>query len=149
MIRFGVAGLALLLVAGCSADPGDERRAQVAAITEAANARDADQVRERVEALVATVGAQRERGELTADEAERLIAAAEAVRTGADVIDEDLLEQRRVEAEREKLEEERKKLEEERKRAEEERKKAEEEREKEDEGKGEDKKKKDEDEDED
>ena len=162
--RHGLVALpvAALLMTGCAADPGADRRAQVAAMTEAANAGDADRLRDEAERLVEAVTAQQERQEVSADEATRLIALAEAVRTHADVIDAELLEQRRREAEaeaaaqaerqrleeeRQRLEAERQQLEEDRKKAEEERKKAEEEAEKrsEDEGKDE---KKDEDKDE-
>ena len=130
--RTGLALLPVLLLAGCGgSDPADDRREQVAALTGAANERDADGVRQRADALLSTVADQRERQEISAGEADRLIALAQAVRTGADVVDEDLLERRRAEAEaeaaRQQLEEAREQLEEERKKAEESDRKADEE----------------------
>lgn len=125
--------LAAVLLAGCGTDPGGVRRVQVAEVTEAANARDADLVRSRADALVETLAAQVADKQLAADEAERLTALARAVRAGADAIDADLIERRRLEAEADTA---RRQLEQERKKGEEERKKGEEEREK-DEGKGE------------
>ena len=123
-----------LVLVACGGS-GDPLRDDVAALTEAANARDADRVRLLAEDLVATVQEQAAAGELDADRSERIVALARSVRTSADVIDADLLEQRRLEAENEA---ERKRLEEERKRLEEERKAAEEaaEREAEERGKG-------------
>ena len=109
--------LAPALLAGCGGS-GDELRDDVAALTEAANARDADRVRTLAEDLVTTIEEQAAAGELPADRAERLAALARSVRTGADVIDAELLEQRRLEAERERLEQERARLEAERKAAE-------------------------------
>lgn len=115
--------IALLLLTGCGSDPADAVRADVAALTEAANAQDADLVRDRAEALMSTVAAQREADQISADEAERLAALAKSVRTNADVVDADLIERRRIEAEAEatakQLEEAKKQLEEERKKAEE------------------------------
>ncbi|MCW2681063.1 MAG: hypothetical protein JWM62_2464 [Frankiales bacterium] len=113
--------LALGLLAGCGSDPADEVRAQVAALTDAANAGDADRVRERVDALLSTVEAQRDA--LGGAEADRLTALATSVRTNADVIDTDLLERRRAEAEAEaaaqQLAEAKRQLEQERRKAEE------------------------------
>jgi hypothetical protein len=115
--------LAVGLLAGCGTDPADDRRAQVAALTEAANDRDAAAVRERAAALLDLLEAQRSREELTAQEADALTTLVEAVRTGADVIDTELLERRQAEAEAEaakrELEQARQQLEEERKRADE------------------------------
>lgn len=128
--------VAALLLSGCAADPADDRRAQVAAVIDAANAGDADRLRDEAGRLVETVTAQQERQDVAADEADRLITLAEAVRTNADVIDEELLEQRRreaeaaAEAERKRLEEERQRLEADRKQLEEDRKEVEEEDEK-------------------
>ena len=113
--------LGVVLLAGCGSN-GDELRDDVAALTQAANAGDADRVRLLAEDLVATVEEQAAAGELDADRAERLTALARSVRTNADVLDEELLEQRRIEAEnaaeRERLEQERARLEAERKAAE-------------------------------
>ena len=115
--------VALVLLAGCGSDPADDLRADVAALTEAANDGDADGVRDRADALLTTVQAQREADQLDAQEADRLIALAQSVRTNADVVDAELLERRRVEAEAEaakqQLEQARRQLEEERKKAEE------------------------------
>lgn len=113
--------LGVVLLGGCSSN-GDELRDDVAALTQAANAGDADRVRLLAEDLLATVEEQAAAGELDADRAERLTALARSVRTNADVLDEELLEQRRIEAEnaaeRERLEQERARLEAERKAAE-------------------------------
>lgn len=120
------------LLAGCAADAGVERHEQVAALTEAANAGDADRVRDRADALLETLDQQVQRQELPADEADRLRALAREVRSGADVLDEDLLERRRaeaeMEAERQRLDAERRQLEEDRRKAEQERQQLEEER---------------------
>jgi chromosome segregation ATPase len=131
----------VLVLAGCAGGTDSELRADVAAVVEAANAGDADRLRVRADELVETVDAQQESGELPADRAERLRALAASVRTNADVIDEELIEQRRqeaeAEAERQRLEEERQRLEEERQQLEQDRKKAEEENKKdEDKGRG-------------
>lgn len=138
--------LSAVLLAGCAADPADDRRAQVAAVTEAANAGDADRLREEADRLIAMVA---DSADLPDDRADRLRALAASVRTGADVIDAELLEQRRREAEaeaaaaaeRQRLEEERQRLEAEREQLEADRAKAEQDRK----GKG----KKDDDEDDD
>ena len=148
-----VLGVAAVLLAGCGSDPAGVRRQHVAEVTAAANDRDADRVRERAQALVDLLAEQREQGDLQAAEADRLTVLAQAVQRSADVVDAELLERARLEADRKKLEEERKRLEEERRKAEEDAKKrAEEEREKDEgegEGKGEGDKKKDEDKDDD
>ena len=150
--RLLVLALASGLLVGC-AGGGDEVRDDVAALTEAANARDADRVRVLAEDLVATVEEQAAAGELDPDRAARLAALARSVQANADVIDEELLEQRRLEAEneaeRKRLEEERKRLEAERKAAEEQARREAEQREDEGKGKGEGKGKDDEKKDED
>ena len=118
-----VLALTAALVAGCGADPAAERRRAVAEVIEAANDRSAETLRVRAGSLLDLIEAQVQREELAADEAQRLTALAEAVRTSADVIDADLLERRRAEqaAEeaRRQLAETQKKLQEERRRAEE------------------------------
>jgi len=114
---------ALLAACGGGTDPADVRRADVAAMTAAANDGDADGVRRHADALLATVAVQLEAQHVTADEAERLTALAESVRASADLIDDDLLERQRAEAEaeqaRQELAEAERRLEEERARAEE------------------------------
>lgn len=127
--------LAAVLLSGCGADPASDRRAQVAAVTEAANAGDADRLRGEAERLAALVTDQQARQDVPAEQATRLLALADAVRSNADVIDEELLEQRRreaeaeaaAEAERRRLEQERQRLEAERRQLEEDRAKAEQE----------------------
>jgi len=116
--------LAGALLVGCGGtDPADVRRADVAAMTAAANDGDADALRRHAGALAATVAAQLEAQDVTADEAERLTALAQSVRASADLIDADLLERQRAEAEaeqaRQELAEAERRLEEERARAEE------------------------------
>lgn len=117
--------VALALLAGCGTDPADVVRDDVRALTEAANEGDADAVRDRADVLLSTVARQREAEQLTAEQADRLIALAQAVRKGADVIDAGLIERRRVEAEAAakaaaaKLAEAKAQLEEERRKAEE------------------------------
>ena len=139
--------LAAALLAGCGTDPAAERRDLVAELTQAANDGDAEAVRERAAALVQVVADQREREELSGEQAARLTALAESVRENADVVDADL--QARLEAEaqaeaaRKALEETQRRLEEERRKAEEAARQAEEDR-KRDEGKGDEGDKKDE-----
>jgi colicin import membrane protein len=120
------------LLTGCAADPGAERREQVAALTEAANAGDAGRVRDRADALLEILDQQAQRQELPKEEADRLRVLTREVRSGADLLDEDLLERRRaeaeMEAERQRLDAERQRLEEDRRQAEQERQRLEEER---------------------
>ena len=115
--------LAVLLLAGCGVDPAAERRELVLGITEAANAGDEDGVRTQVDALLKLLDRQVADDELPADEADRLRALAATVRTGADVLDEELQAQRKAEADAERLQRERDEaqrlLEEERRKAEE------------------------------
>ena len=93
--------VAALLLAGCAASPADARRDSVAALTVAANDRDAEAVRQRADALVVLVRDQLAEQEVPADEAERLVALAESVRAGADAIDPEMIERRRAEQEAE------------------------------------------------
>jgi hypothetical protein len=120
------------LLTGCAADPGAERREQVAALTEAANAGDAGRVRDRTDALLEILDQQVRRQELPEEEADRLRVLAREVRSGADLLDEDLLERRRaeaeMEAERQRLDAERRQLEEDRRQADQERQQLEEDR---------------------
>lgn len=129
----------LLVGCGGGTDPAELRRTDVAAMTAAANDGDADAVRRHADALLATVTAQLEAQEVTADEAARLTALAESVRSGADLIDVDLLERQRAEAEaeaaRQELAEAERRLEAERAAAEEEARQSERAREDEDKGK--------------
>lgn len=144
VVRAAAAALPLLVVlAGCAGGADSELHDDVAAVVEAGNERDADRLRVRADELIETVDAQASRGDLGPEKAERLRALAASVRTHADVIDVELIERQReqaeADAERKRLEEERARLEEERKQLEEERKKAEEEAkddEEKDEGKG-------------
>ena len=123
--------VALVVITGCGSDPAGELRNDVAAVTEAANVRDADRVRDRAGALLATIEAQADRGVLEPDRAAQLTEMARAVQAGADAIDEDLIELRRLEAEaeaeRQRIEQEREQVEQERAELEAERKQAEEE----------------------
>jgi hypothetical protein len=115
--------LAAALLGGCGSDPGDQRREQVAAVLGAANERDAAGVRQGADALLRTIADQRGTAGLSDAEADRLTELVRSVRTHADVVDADLLEQRKAqadaEAERTRLAQERTRLEEERRKAEE------------------------------
>lgn len=138
-LRLVAAPLAVMLLAGCAgADPAQDRRAVVAELTDAANERDADAVRQHAERLVALVEQQLADDAINAEDAERLTALAASVRSGADLVDEDLQSRLEAEAEaeaaRKELEEAQRQLEEERRKAEE--RKGEDEK-KGDEGKGE------------
>jgi DNA repair exonuclease SbcCD ATPase subunit len=118
--------VALVLLAGCASDPEARLRSDTAAVLDAANERDADRVRDRAADLEDTVAELQAEGTLTAERAAQLTALAQSIVAGADLLDEELLEQRRQEAEseaeRKRLEEERKRLEEERRQLEEDRK---------------------------
>lgn len=109
----------VLALSGCaSVSPENQLRNDVAAITDAANAGNADRLRSEVDDLLSTlrtlVGSQ----DLSAERASRIGQLAEAIRADADLIDTDLIEQERTreeqEAERQRLEEERRQLEAER-----------------------------------
>lgn len=131
--------LALVLLAGCGSAPEADLRARAEAAIEAANERDADAVRRHAQSLEQAVADLADAGELTDERARTLAALAASLQTSADVIDQDLLEQRRREAEAERLEQERARLEAERQQLEEDRRRAEAEREDkrdEEEGKG-------------
>lgn len=125
-----VAGFLLVSCAGT--DPAEVRRAEVAEMTAAANDGDADAVRRHADALLAMVAGQLEAKDVSADQAERLTALAQSVRGGADLVDADLLERQRAEAEaeqaRQELAEAERRLEEERARADEAARQAEEDR---------------------
>lgn len=115
--------LAALLLTACSVDPAAERREIVLGITEAANAGDEDGVRAQAESLLQLVERQVADEELSAEQADRLRALAEKVRTGADVLDEELQARLKAEADAERLQREadeaQRLLEEERRKAEE------------------------------
>ena len=94
--------LTAVLLAGCAADGEDQVRDNVAAVTEAANGRDAVGLRSAVDRLVVAVEAQVSAGELDAAEGARIVAAARQVQAGADLVDQDLIdaeEAARLEAE--------------------------------------------------
>lgn len=74
-LRLATIGLVLGLVA-CGGDPGAALRSDVAAITDAANARDAADLRARVADLELTLAEQVARGELDQAEADRIRALA-------------------------------------------------------------------------
>lgn len=115
--------LAALLLTACSVDPAAERRELVLGITESANAGDEDGVRAQAESLRQLVERQVADEELTAEQADRLRALVEKVRTGADLLDEELQARLQAEADAERLQQERDEaerlLEEERRKAEE------------------------------
>ena len=79
---FGLAGVALLLVAGCGEDAGvttaqrERLAARVADARKAADARDGDGVRRALASLRASVRAARDRGEISSDNADRLLITA-------------------------------------------------------------------------
>ena len=128
---------AALVLSGCGkTDPRNERINVVAKITDAANARDAGALRRAADDLLDLVAKQQASGAIDAAEAKRLTAIATRLKTDADLIDQDkidekkqkeleekerLAEQRRQAEERRKLAEDRRKLEEEQRKAEEER----------------------------
>ena len=130
---------AALVLSGCGqTDPRNERINVVAKITDAANARNAGALRRAADDLLDLVAKQQAAGEIDAAEAKRLTSIATRLKTDADLIDQDkidekkqkeleekerLAEQRKQAEERRKIEEERRKLEEERRKAEEERRK--------------------------
>ena len=144
MRRPTVPVVAALVVAialtGCARqDPRAERINVVAAITDAANARNAGGVRSGADDLLQLISEQQAAGDIDAAEARRLTALATRLKTDADAIDQDkidaakqrqedeqarLAEQRRQAEERRRLEEERRRLEEERRKAEEARKRS-------------------------
>lgn len=117
--------LAALLLTACGVDPAAERRELVHGITVSANAGDEDGVRAQVESLLQLVERQVADEELSAEQADRLRALVERVRTGADVLDEELQARLKAEADAERLQQERDEaqrlLEEERRKAEEDR----------------------------
>ena len=119
----GVLLLAALLLSACGVDPAAERRDLVLGITEAANEGDEDGVRTQVDSLLELLDRQVADDELPAEDADRLRALAAKVRTGADVLDEELQARLKAEADAEQArkdaEEAQRLLEEERKKAEE------------------------------
>jgi outer membrane murein-binding lipoprotein Lpp len=82
-VRLAAAVLGGLLLAGCSADPAGELRKEVRDLTEAANDRDAEQVRDEVDDLLAEIEDAVRSGELTSAEGARLAQLATAVRDAA------------------------------------------------------------------
>ncbi|HVE75011.1 MAG TPA: hypothetical protein VNA30_08025 [Mycobacteriales bacterium] len=80
---------------GCATNPEAELQAQLNAVTEAANRRDAEGLRSAVDAFLDTVRDQGRSGELTSAEVSRLQALAAAVRTDANLIDQALLDTQR------------------------------------------------------
>lgn len=112
---------------GCAQDtPNADRRAVLNEVIEAANARDADAMRDAVDRLNALVS--RQSGvDLDAAEVARIQEDAERVKAAADLIDAEEIAKKQAEEERQKREEAEKQLEEERKAREEEQKRLEEE----------------------
>ena len=105
MRRPGPVGLPLALVlvallAGCAGGGRADVRDGVEAVTAAANARDAEGVRDAVDDLLALLDRQVSAGELTSPEAARIAAAARQVRDSAALVDDKV-----IEAEREAQEE--------------------------------------------
>lgn len=98
--------LAALLLTSCGVDPAAERRELVLGITESANDSDEAGVRAQVDALLQLVERQVADDEIPAEEADRLRALAEKVRTGADVLDEDLQARLKAEADAERAQKE-------------------------------------------
>ena len=106
-----VAPLLALLLAGCAGSGRADVRDGVEAVTAAANASDADGLRETVDDLLAVLDRQVSSGELSSPEAARIAAAARQVRDSAALVDEDAIEAEREaqeEAARERAEAERK-----------------------------------------
>ncbi len=72
--RRAAPGLVLVaLLAGCAASPDDALRDRVAAVTESANQRDADDLRDEADRLRTTVQEQRDQRRLSDAEADRLL----------------------------------------------------------------------------
>lgn len=117
-----VAVLVSGLLVGCGVDRAAERRELVAELTQAVNERDADRVREQAQTLMIVVTDHHEKGELSAEQAERLTLLAQKVEQGADLIDEQLQARLKAEADAaaatKKLEEAQRQLEQERREAE-------------------------------
>ena len=102
--------LALLLAGRAGGGPADVRDG-VEAVTAAANASDADGLREAVDDLLAVLNRQVSSGELSSPEAARIAAAARQVRDSAALVAEDAIDAEREaqeEAARERAEAERK-----------------------------------------
>ena len=78
--------LSLVVLTGCSGEPRAQLRGDVAAITLAANDRDADAVRDEVEDLLSTIRAQIASGDLDRAEGDRLRAIALRIAENADLL---------------------------------------------------------------
>lgn len=79
---------AALVLTGCAtSDPRQERRADVAQLTDAANDRDVDAVRDEVDDLLATLRAQVADGRLDRAEADRLRQLAQRIDENAELLE--------------------------------------------------------------
>ncbi|HVM27750.1 MAG TPA: hypothetical protein VM433_08760, partial [Mycobacteriales bacterium] len=85
----GAGALCLTLVlSGCAVDARDEIRGKVGDITDAANARDADDVRRGVDELQRLLDSAVRNGEMSSAEAARIAELAALLRERADLLDE-------------------------------------------------------------
>lgn len=87
MKRLWLLPVAALVLTGCSAEPQAQVRADVEAITLAANDRDADAVREEIEDLLATLRAQVANNEIARAEADRIRAIVARIRESAALLE--------------------------------------------------------------
>jgi flagellar biosynthesis GTPase FlhF len=86
------APLVALLLAGCGASGRADVRDAAEAVTSAANAGDADGIRDAVDDLLAELDRQVAAGELASPQAARIAAAARDVRASAVLVDEEAIE---------------------------------------------------------
>ena len=98
-LLLAAAVLAVPLTACAANDPTAQVRDRVAAVTAAANARDADGLRGAVDDLLGLLDAQRRSGDLTPEEAARIAAAARQVQDAAALVDDEAIEAERRERE--------------------------------------------------
>ncbi|MEX2291404.1 MAG: hypothetical protein WD794_13915, partial [Mycobacteriales bacterium] len=88
MRRLWLIPAAAVLLAGCGGSPRAELRGDVEAVTRAANAADAQGVRDAVEDLLDTIRRQVNSRKLDRDEAERLQAIALQIRESSALLEE-------------------------------------------------------------
>lgn len=92
-----VAASAVLLLSGCAADASGDLRRAVADLTGAANGRDADAVRDEVQAVLDALDDAQRSGDVAPAEGAVIRERAMAVLAGADSIDADVIARREAE----------------------------------------------------